>query len=238
MNVYEELINKKTKLSLIGLGYVGMPIAVAFAKKIDVIGFDINPEKIELYKKGIDVTKEVGNEALKVTKVEFTSNEEELQNETQKFENKILGQDEGKNIYIKKGPYGFYIQKGEDSTKKDEKPKRVGIPKTNKEPQNLTLEQAKALLSLPRLIGKHPEDNGEIKANIGPFGPYLMYNKAFYSVKNDDILTIELPKAVMIIEEGKKNKKAKAETKKEETKEKQTEKKTVKKITKTKTSKK
>ena len=80
MNVYEELINKKTKLSLIGLGYVGMPIAVAFAKKIDVIGFDINPEKIELYKKGIDVTKEVGNEALKVTKVEFTSNEEELQN--------------------------------------------------------------------------------------------------------------------------------------------------------------
>ena len=168
----------------------------------------------------------------------ITDNEEELQNETQKFENKILGQDEGKNIYIKKGPYGFYIQKGEDSTKKDEKPKRVGIPKTNKEPQNLTLEQAKALLSLPRLIGKHPEDNGEIKANIGPFGPYLMYNKAFYSVKNDDILTIELPKAVMIIEEGKKNKKAKAETKKEETKEKQTEKKTVKKITKTKTSKK
>ena len=80
MELYEELVNKKTKLSLIGLGYVGMPIAVAFAKKIDVIGFDINPEKIELYKKGIDVTKEVGNEALKATEVHFTSNEEELQN--------------------------------------------------------------------------------------------------------------------------------------------------------------
>lgn len=80
MELYEELVNKKTKLSLIGLGYVGMPIAVAFAKKVDVIGFDINPEKIELYKKGIDVTKEVGNESLKATKVHFTSNEEELQN--------------------------------------------------------------------------------------------------------------------------------------------------------------
>ena len=167
----------------------------------------------------------------------ITDNEEESQNETQKFENKLLGQDEGKNIYIKKGPYGFYIQKGEDSTKKDEKPKRVGIPKTNKEPQNLTLEQAKALLSLPRLIGKHPEDNGEIKANIGPFGPYLMYNKAFYSVKNDDILTIELPRAVMIIEEGKKNKKAKSETKKEETEEKKIEKKSTKKTTKSKSAK-
>lgn len=79
MNVYEELINKKTKLSLVGLGYVGMPIAVAFAKKIGVIGFDINQEKVELYKKGIDVTKEVGNEALKNTTVEFTSDETRLQ---------------------------------------------------------------------------------------------------------------------------------------------------------------
>ena len=86
----------------------------------------------------------------------------------------------------------------------------------------MTFEQAKALLSLPRLIGNHPEDNGEIKANIGPFGPYLMYNKAFYSVKNDDILTIELPKAVMIIEEGKKNKKAKEEKNTSNIKEKKT----------------
>lgn len=125
---------------------------------------------------------------------------------TEKFETKLLGQDSGLNIYIKKGPYGFYIQKGEDSTDTKTKPKRIGIPKTNKEPQNMTLEQAKALLNLPRLIGNHPEDNEEIKANIGPFGPYLMYNKAFYSVKNDDILTIELDRAIDIIEEGKKKK--------------------------------
>lgn len=79
MNIYEELTQKKTKLSLVGLGYVGMPIAVAYAKKIDVIGFDTNAKKIEMYKQGIDVTNEVGNEALKKTKVEFTSNEVKLQ---------------------------------------------------------------------------------------------------------------------------------------------------------------
>lgn len=78
MNLYELLVNKKEKLSLVGLGYVGMPIAVAFAKKVNVIGFDLNKEKIELYKSGIDPTKEVGNEAIKHSSVFFTSNEEDL----------------------------------------------------------------------------------------------------------------------------------------------------------------
>lgn len=77
-NIYEKLIKKETKLSLVGLGYVGMPIAVAFAKKINVVGFDTNAAKIEMYKKGIDVTKEVGNEALKETTVEFTTDESKL----------------------------------------------------------------------------------------------------------------------------------------------------------------
>jgi UDP-N-acetyl-D-galactosamine dehydrogenase len=70
------------KISLIGLGYVGMPIAVAFAEKgQDVIGFDINQSKVELYKKGIDPTNEVGNERLsKVNNILFTSDEKELDN--------------------------------------------------------------------------------------------------------------------------------------------------------------
>ncbi|MFS0821475.1 nucleotide sugar dehydrogenase [Bacillus sp. 1P02SD] len=76
--LYNRLINKEEKLSLIGLGYVGMPIAVAFAKKLDVIGFDVNTEKIDLYKSGIDPTKEVGNEVLKNTTIEFTSEENKL----------------------------------------------------------------------------------------------------------------------------------------------------------------
>ena len=79
MELYEKLLEKKEKLSLIGLGYVGMPIAIAFAKKVDVIGFDVNKEKIELYKSGIDPTKEVGDEAVKATSVRFTADETELQ---------------------------------------------------------------------------------------------------------------------------------------------------------------
>lgn len=73
-----ELINKKEKIAVIGLGYVGMPIAVAFARKVGVIGFDLNQEKIELYKSGIDPTNEVGDQAIKHTQVEFTSDETKL----------------------------------------------------------------------------------------------------------------------------------------------------------------
>ncbi len=73
MGLYEQLVNREEKLALIGLGYVGMPIAVAFAKKIDVIGFDLNAAKIEKYRSGIDPTKEVGDEAIRGTSVEFTA---------------------------------------------------------------------------------------------------------------------------------------------------------------------
>ncbi len=80
MTLYEKLIKKEEKLSLVGLGYVGMPIAVAFANKgINVIGFDLNKEKIELYKNGIDPTLEVGDEAIKNSSVYFTSDEADLQ---------------------------------------------------------------------------------------------------------------------------------------------------------------
>ena len=77
--LYEKIVSKQEKLSLVGLGYVGMPIAVAFANKgIDVIGFDLNKAKIELYKNGVDPTKEVGDDAIKNTKVYFTSDETDL----------------------------------------------------------------------------------------------------------------------------------------------------------------
>lgn len=78
MNVFSELVNKKMNLSVIGLGYVGMPIAVAFAKKINVIGFDISEEKIRLYENGIDPTKEVGDEVVRNTTMMFTSNPQKL----------------------------------------------------------------------------------------------------------------------------------------------------------------
>lgn len=78
MNLYEKLVSGEEKLSVIGLGYVGMPIAVSFAKKVKVIGFDINEDKVEKYLSGIDPTKEVGDEAIKNTTMEFTSDESRI----------------------------------------------------------------------------------------------------------------------------------------------------------------
>ncbi len=79
MSLYDKLRKNEENLSLVGLGYVGMPIAVAFARKgINVIGYDLNKEKIKLYKSGVDPTREVGNEVIKNTTVEFTADEKKL----------------------------------------------------------------------------------------------------------------------------------------------------------------
>ena len=73
MNNYNQLLNGSAKLSLVGLGYVGMPIAVAFAKKIKVVGFDLNKAKIDLYKSGIDPTREVGDQKHQFFGVQLSS---------------------------------------------------------------------------------------------------------------------------------------------------------------------
>ena len=78
MQLFEKILHRKEKISVIGLGYGGMPIAVAFAKKVDVIGFDIDEEKIDLYKSGIDPTNEVGDDEIKKTTLEFTADEKKL----------------------------------------------------------------------------------------------------------------------------------------------------------------
>ena len=79
MKLYEKIVNKQEKLSLVGLGYVGMPIAVAFAQKgVEVIGFDLNKNKIDLYNRGIDPTHEVGDDAIRNSTVEFTADPEKL----------------------------------------------------------------------------------------------------------------------------------------------------------------
>ncbi len=79
MSLYKNLLDKTETLALVGLGYVGMPIALAFARKgLNVIGFDLNKAKIDLYKSGRDPTLEVGDEAIRTTRVQFTANEEDL----------------------------------------------------------------------------------------------------------------------------------------------------------------
>lgn len=78
MDLFNKIVNREEKLSLVGLGYVGLPIAVAFSKKVDVIGFDINDKKIQTYIGGKDPTKEVGDEAIQKCNVDFTSDETRL----------------------------------------------------------------------------------------------------------------------------------------------------------------
>lgn len=77
-NLYQKIVDKEESISLVGLGYVGMPIAVAFSKKVNVIGYDLNEKKIQLYKSGIDPTNEVGNDSIKNCTVEFTADETAL----------------------------------------------------------------------------------------------------------------------------------------------------------------
>ena len=79
MGLYKDILDNKEKIAVVGLGYVGMPIAVAFAKKVNVIGFDLNKKKIDLYKSGIDPTNEVGDDEIKKTTVDFTADETRLQ---------------------------------------------------------------------------------------------------------------------------------------------------------------
>ncbi len=78
MKLYESIVNGFDKIAVVGLGYVGMPIAVSFARKVKVIGFDLNINKIDLYKSGIDPTNEVGNDVITKTLVDFTSNEKKI----------------------------------------------------------------------------------------------------------------------------------------------------------------
>lgn len=78
MNIFERLISKKDYLAVVGLGYVGLPVAIAFADKVKTIGFDINHEKINVYKQGIDPTHEVGDEKIQNTDLEFTTDSSRL----------------------------------------------------------------------------------------------------------------------------------------------------------------
>ncbi len=141
------------------------------------------------------------------------------------FEPKSLGKDPetGLEILVKVGPYGPYLEmpentpEGEEQAaeeskkktaktkekltakeKKAKKPKRISIPR-NLDPNLIDLKTAKSLLSLPREIGIHPETGQKITANIGPYGPYLLHDKKFTSVKEDNILEIGLNRAVDII---------------------------------------
>jgi DNA topoisomerase I len=119
-------------------------------------------------------------------------------------EPRILGQDPetGLDISLRKGPYGFYVQRGEQGEKKSDKPKRVSLPR-GMTPNDITLQIALGLLSLPREVGPHPESGDMILAGIGRFGPYLKLGPAYTSIPaDDDVLAIGLNRAVTLIAEN------------------------------------
>jgi DNA topoisomerase-1 len=137
------------------------------------------------------------------------SNNEDIEN-PKTVEPRLLGQysKTKQDILLKSGPYGFYLElQGENQqkqpsktskSKKQDKPKRVSLPK-NLDPQNIDLTTATALLDLPREIGIHPETKEKIIANIGPYGPYLLHNKKFISLKEDSVFEVGLNRAVDLI---------------------------------------
>jgi DNA topoisomerase-1 len=120
---------------------------------------------------------------------------------------KVLGVDPETqlDVTLRKGPYGVYVQRGEaDPEDKKVKPKRSSLPK-GESPAELTFERALGLLSLPRKIGPHPEDQQMIQAGMGRFGPYLQYAGMYVSLKEDDPVEIGLNRAVTLIaDSGKK----------------------------------
>ncbi len=115
----------------------------------------------------------------------------------------------GEDIYLLTGRFGPYVQLGatpQKGERKKEKPRRASIPK-DKDIDEVTVEDAAKYLSVPRVLGKHPETGEEITAGIGRFGPFIVHDGDFRSLKTDDVYTIELPRALEILAEEKKTRK-------------------------------
>ena len=124
-------------------------------------------------------------------------NEQQLSPAAQNAENKLLGESDGMNIYLKKGPYGFYLQLGEDATATTEKPKRAPLPK-NISPEEISFEQADTLLHLPKDIGEG------IEINIGKFGQYIKQGMKSRSLTGpDNIFNITVERAKELLANAK-----------------------------------
>ncbi len=118
---------------------------------------------------------------------------------------KPIGKDPetGMDIFVKTGRFGPYVQIGEDPKDKKIKPKRASLPK-GKDPSEVALEEALKYLSLPRALGKYPETGEIITTNVGRFGPYIVHQSDFRSLKTDSPYEITLERAIEILKEPKK----------------------------------
>ena len=127
---------------------------------------------------------------------------------------KPIGEDpkSGLPVFVLNGRFGPYVQIGQ-KTKETPKPRRASVPKEI-DPSTVTLEQALVYLSLPREVGLYPDSGKMITANIGRFGPYIVHDGDFRSLKKDDVYTIDLPRALEILKEEKKRRGFKKQLKK------------------------
>jgi DNA topoisomerase-1 len=125
----------------------------------------------------------------------------ETQGEVLKEGMRVLGEDPatGETITVRRGPYGLYVQRGEAGEDKKAKPRRTSLPR-GMDGEQVTLEQAIALLALPRSIGIHPETKEKIEAGIGRFGPYVRMGSVFGSLdRDDDVLSLGINRAVDLL---------------------------------------
>jgi DNA topoisomerase-1 len=121
--------------------------------------------------------------------------------ETLKEGMRTLGHDPatGEEITVRRGPYGLYVQQGEQEKDSKKKPRRTSLPK-GVDGETITLESAIGLLSLPRIVGIHPETKEPIEAGLGRFGPYVKMGGVFASLdRDDDLLTVGLNRAVDVL---------------------------------------
>ena len=107
--------------------------------------------------------------------------------------------DTGEDVTVRRGPYGLYVQQGEQEKDAKRKPRRTSLPR-GVDGESITLEQAIGLLSLPRIVGIHPETKEPIEAGLGRFGPYVKMGGVFASLdKDDDLLVVGLNRAVDVL---------------------------------------
>jgi DNA topoisomerase-1 len=125
----------------------------------------------------------------------------EEESDTLKDGVRVLGThpDTGEEISVRRGPYGLYVQQGEQEPGSKQRPRRASLPR-GMDGETITLEQALGLLSLPRLIGTHPETGQPIEANIGRFGPYVKMGAVYGSLERDDnVLSIGMNRAMDLL---------------------------------------
>lgn len=183
------------------------------ARTIDLEGLEA---KVRIGRYGAYLETENGEESVKasipqdLTPADLDPQQVEviLRQKTEGPDKVGLHPETGEPIYMRIGPYGPYVQLGDES-EANPKPKRTSLPKGVKA-ENVTLEMAVGLLSLPRNLGTHPETGAKIQANLGRFGPYVMHAKGaegkpeYRSLKaGDDVLTVTLERALELLAEPK-----------------------------------